>query len=91
MSASGIAARGPLSSVFAQWLVLGIGGLGLLGNDDISKSVLKGIHFALSLPDSTTKFGSGDRQAASPQPIIIHSGATTSDSSVVPMQRSYQH
>lgn len=42
-SAAGAISRGPLSSVLSQWSVLGLGALGLYGNEDFCSSILRGI------------------------------------------------
>mmetsp|Transcript_26763 Transcript_26763/g.37617 ORF Transcript_26763/g.37617 Transcript_26763/m.37617 type:complete len:382 (+) Transcript_26763:273-1418(+) len=76
------AARGPLSSVLAQWTVIGVGGLNLVGNDGFTENVMKGAQLVMGLPLTGT-FLTRDAApvAAAQAPIVIHTGGSSSSSS----------
>mmetsp|Transcript_13177 Transcript_13177/g.18649 ORF Transcript_13177/g.18649 Transcript_13177/m.18649 type:complete len:382 (+) Transcript_13177:376-1521(+) len=75
------AARGPLSSALAQWTVIGVGGLNLVGNESFTDNVLKGAQLVMGLP-LTGSIGAKQAPVASAQqPIVIHTGGSNSSSS----------
>jgi len=85
MSAAGV--RGPLSSTFSQWSVLGLGALGLYGNDDFCSSILRGIQKVL-LGDGgkylMQSFGNTSNHNPTPQlPIVIQNGNASGKSNGV--------
>jgi outer membrane murein-binding lipoprotein Lpp len=76
------AARGPLSSVLAQWTVIGVGGLNLVGNDSFTENVMKGAQVVMGLPITGSFLTKEAPVAAAAQaPIVIHTGGGSSSSS----------
>jgi hypothetical protein len=74
---SSTAARGPLSSLISQWAVVGLGAIGLYGNDEFSSSIWKGFQKLLigtTFGNDFFKSSSSNIRLEPPssQPIIIH-------------------
>lgn len=85
MSASAAVTRGPLSSLISQWTLVGLGAIGLYGNDELSGSILNGfkkILFGAAFGGDFFSSGSSHNNsshrrldshaAATSPPIIIH-------------------
>jgi low affinity Fe/Cu permease len=78
------ASRGPLSSAISQWAVIGLGGLGLYGNENVCDSLLNGLKKLLmagSVGVSSSYNGHRSilqKQQHQPQSIIIHGGSSAS-------------
>jgi hypothetical protein len=74
---SATVARGPLSSLISQWALVGLGAIGLYGNDEFSGSILKGFQKLLigtTFGGDFFKSSSSNIRLNPPpsQPIIIH-------------------